>query len=145
MIDLKKIFNRVLSESLVTEDQDSKSQDKARKYVAQKFGLSSSTDKIKLDDNHEYTADEVVKHIRTICFNLKISKFKDSNKQCGKFTLGYVRLFLDDPTLESNGEICQFLNWCVFEFTEQYEKFDQNLNGLNLEEIKNQFYSKYKE
>ena len=145
MIDLKKIFNRVLSESLITEDQDSKSQDKARKYVAQKFGLSSSTDKIKLDDNHEYTADEVVKHIRTICFNLKISKFKDSNKQCGKFTLGYVRLFLDDPTLESNGEICQFLNWCVFQFTEQYEKFDQNLNGLNLEEIKNQFYSKYKE
>ena len=34
MIDLKKIFDEVLSESLVTEDQDSKSQDKARKYVA---------------------------------------------------------------------------------------------------------------
>ena len=34
MLDLKKIFDEVLSESLVTEDQDSKSQDKARKYVA---------------------------------------------------------------------------------------------------------------
>lgn len=145
MIDLKKIFDRVLSESLVTEDQDSKSQDKARKYVAQKFGLKSSTDKIKLDDNHEYTADDVVKHIRTICFNLKISKFKDSNKQCGKFTLGYVRLFLDNKDLEANGEMCQFLNWCVFQFVEQYEKYDQNINGLGLDEIKDLFYAKYKE
>ena len=141
MIDLKKIFNRVLSESLVTEDQDSKSQDKARKYVTQKFGLKSSTDKIKFDGEHEYTSDEIVKHIRTICFNLKISKTEEGNKQCGKFTLGYVRLFLSNPTLEADGEMCQFLNWCVFKFVEQYEKYDQNINGLDLDEIKDLFYA----
>lgn len=112
-------INKYGYSSLLTESQESKSQDKAKTLVQQCFGW-----------NRERADKFVREELRN-----DITALRD--KKIGKFTLGVTRMYCDGQIQDAS--TISNLNTTLALMIPHINEYDQNLNGLSAEELINRF------